>query len=66
MQNFYGTIELSEKILPILSHNGKIVTLGSTAGRMSFHKITNEELKNKFTKPNITREELFGLVKEFE
>jgi len=30
--NFYGTIELTEKFLPLLNKNGKVITLGSRAG----------------------------------
>ena len=40
-QNFYGTIDLTEKILPFISNNGKIVTLGSMAGKMSFLRTKN-------------------------
>jgi hypothetical protein len=56
MKNFFGTVELSEKILPLLSDNGKIVTVGSMAGRMSFLKIKSEELQNRFKNPNLTKE----------
>jgi len=45
IQNFYGTIDLTEKILPHIVDYGKIVTIGSTAGSMSWKKITSIELK---------------------
>ena len=61
--NFYGTIELTEKFLPLLNENGKIITIGSSAGKSKFLK--SDELKNRFKKPNITREEVFALAKEF-
>jgi len=49
-----------------LSANGKIVTVGSTYGRWKFNEIKNEEIKNRFTNPNITKEELNQLVSEFK
>lgn len=30
--NFYGTVDLSEKFLPYINKNGKIITVGSQAG----------------------------------
>jgi short-subunit dehydrogenase len=45
IQNFYGTIDLTEKILPYIVDYGKIITVGSTAGPMTWKKITNLELK---------------------
>ncbi len=53
-------------MLPLLGEKGKIVTLGSTAGKMSFAKISNEELKNKWRKADLSKEELFNLVHQFE
>ena len=35
-------------------------------GPMTFKKITNEELKKRWSKENITKEEIVELVKEFE
>jgi len=40
--------------------------LGSTAGVMTFKRITSESIKNRFTKEDITKEELFALAQEFE
>ena len=34
--NVYGTIDLTEKMLPLLSDNGKIVTVSSELGKLSF------------------------------
>jgi short-subunit dehydrogenase len=55
IQNFYGTIDFTEKILPLLSNNGKIVTLGSMAGKMSFNRIKNEEIQKRFKNPELTK-----------
>lgn len=46
--NYYGTVELIEKSLPLIAHHGKIVTLGSTLGRVSFGNITKEDLKQRW------------------
>lgn len=40
--NFYGTVELTEKFLPFLNERGKVVIIGSTAGRLRILK--SEEL----------------------
>lgn len=56
IQNFYGTIEFTEKMIPVLSEKGKVVTLGSTAGRMAFNKITNDDLKKRWRKEGISRQ----------
>ena len=41
--NFYGTVELSEKFVPYLKPNGKIITLGSRAGLSTI--IKNEAIR---------------------
>lgn len=46
--NFYGTIELSEKIIPYLKPYGKIITIGSTYGKL--RKLTSEDLKSRYSK----------------
>jgi hypothetical protein len=50
----------------LLSDNGKIVTVGSMAGRMSFLRIKSEEIQNRFKNPNLTKEELVALLAEFK
>jgi len=61
--NYYGTIELTEKMKNLINDNGKIVIIGSSAGKLS--RLTSEELKNRFTDPNLTKEGLDLLAKEF-
>lgn len=51
--------------MPLIADHGKIVTIGSTVGKMCFSRITNEQLKERWRKVNITKEELLALVKEF-
>lgn len=36
------------------------------AGKMAFGRLTNEELKNRWTKKDITKEEIFDLMHEYE
>jgi carbonyl reductase 1/carbonyl reductase 3 len=45
-----------------LNENGKIITVGSSAGKTKYLK--SDELKNRFKKVN-TKEEVFALAKEF-
>ena len=52
-------------MIPLLTEKGKVVTLGSRAGKMSFAKIKNEDLKKRWTKPDITKEEITQLLEEF-
>ena len=66
MQNFYGTIDLTEKLLPLITNGGKVVTVGSTAGVMTFKRITNENLKQRLQNPNLTKKDLFDILHEFE
>lgn len=41
------------------------MTLGSTAGKMGFSKITNEDLKQRWKKAAANKEEIFALMHEF-
>lgn len=56
-------VELSEKFIPLLNENGKIITVGSSAGKTKYLK--SEELKKRFLNSHITREDVFALAKEF-
>jgi len=61
--NFYGTVELSEKMIPNINNNGKIITVGSTSGKSE--RLKSDKLKESFRDPNITRAKLFDLAKLF-
>ena len=63
--NLYGTIELSESMIPLLNNQGKIVTVGSMMGKYHLFK-NSEEWKAKFSNPSITKEQLLGYLHEFE
>ena len=52
-------------MIPLLANKGKVVTLGSNAGPMSFKKITNEELKQRWQKKAILKDDIIKLVQEF-
>jgi len=63
--NIYGTIELTEAIIPLLNENGKIITVGSSYGNIQL-AWNAPEWKPKFTNPSITKEQLFSYVKDFQ
>jgi len=63
--NIYGTIELTEAIIPLLNENGKIITVGSSYGNIQL-AWNAPEWKPKFTNPSITKEQLFGYMNEFQ
>jgi len=42
-----------------LANNGKIVTIGSGLAKMAFNLLQNQEIKNRFQNPNLTKEELY-------
>lgn len=56
---------MSEGIIPYLNDHGKIITVGSMVGKYKIFK-ENEEWKNKFRNPHITKEQLLGYMKDFE
>ncbi|CAK89176.1 unnamed protein product (macronuclear) [Paramecium tetraurelia] len=62
--NFYGTVELTEKFIPLLAQNGKIITIGSQVGNTKI--LESDDLVKRFKNPNITREDVFKLADEFQ
>ena len=56
---------MTDKILPVLADGGKIVTMGSLMGPVSFKRMTNEKLKERFQSPDLTKDQLFELVRQF-
>ena len=42
--NFFGTIELTEKLFPFLKDSGKVIIIGSSAGKLRI--LNSEDLKN--------------------
>jgi len=53
--NYFQTVKLTEKILPILSEDGKILILSSIAGQLSF---IGENLRKILSSPDLTQKQL--------
>ena len=62
--NFYGTVELTEKMLPLLPEHAKIINI--TTDTASFGTLKDPNFHSKLDKQGLTREELFQVAKEFE
>lgn len=45
--NFFGTVDLTEKILPLIANKGKVIFVGSTMGKLN--QLTNQSLIDRFT-----------------
>jgi NAD(P)-dependent dehydrogenase (short-subunit alcohol dehydrogenase family) len=61
--NYYGTVRVTEAFLPLLKSNGNIMNVSSRAGRLA--NLTNDNLKARFLKPDLTTKELSDLMEEF-
>jgi len=61
--NFYGTVEFTEKMLKNIKYQGKVVFIGSSAGKSKILK--SQDLANRFNETSITRDKLFALAGEF-
>lgn len=57
--NFVHTVSLTNKLLPYLSADGKIITISSTMGSLAFHGPKAQEI---FEDPNITEEQLLEIA----
>ncbi|KAL4472403.1 hypothetical protein ABPG74_018352 [Tetrahymena malaccensis] len=62
--NFYGTIDLTEKLLPYIKENGKVIFIGSSLGKYYLVK-GNQTIQEQLQNPNLTKDELFGVAKQF-
>ncbi|KAL7532673.1 hypothetical protein ACHAXR_004777 [Thalassiosira sp. AJA248-18] len=64
--NFRGTFDFTEEILPLVrkGRDARIVNVASMAGRIS--QLRSKELRNKFSSPQLSKEELLALVDKFE
>jgi NAD(P)-dependent dehydrogenase (short-subunit alcohol dehydrogenase family) len=61
--NFYGVKNMCEAFLPIMSQNGHIVNISSSAGVASI--LGNPVLAARFLDPNLTEEGVIALAEEF-
>lgn len=51
--NFYGTVELTEKVLPFIAPSGKVIIVGSSIGKLKL--VSNKETLSKYTDPRLTK-----------
>lgn len=61
--NFYSTVDLTENLLPFLSETGKIIMQSSVVAKFSAQ---GKPIKEFLSNPNVTKENLFDKMKEFE
>lgn len=50
-------------MLPLMHEHGKIIMMGSCAGRHAFQNIKSDDLKKRFKAENLTKNQLFDLMK---
>jgi len=64
--NFWGTVNFTEEMLPLLRKgtDTRVVSVASMAGYLS--QLKSNDLRSKFSSPQLTKDELTSLVKRFE
>ncbi|XP_075537402.1 carbonyl reductase [NADPH] 1-like isoform X2 [Dermacentor variabilis] len=61
--NFFGTLNVCKELFPLLRPHARVVNLSSVCGMLK--RIPGDEVKRRLKNPDITLEELCGLMKEF-
>ncbi|CAL7943212.1 unnamed protein product [Xylocopa violacea] len=61
--NYFGLRKVCTKLYPLLKPHARVVHLSSSAGRLSL--IPSESLKQRFSDPNLTEEQLDDIMREF-
>uniref|UniRef100_A0A6P7H1X0 Carbonyl reductase [NADPH] 3-like n=1 Tax=Diabrotica virgifera virgifera TaxID=50390 RepID=A0A6P7H1X0_DIAVI len=61
--NYFGTLRVCEALFPFLRNNAKVVNLSSALGHLS--KIPTENLRNEFSRKDLTISELSKLLEKF-
>ncbi|CAG9333771.1 unnamed protein product [Blepharisma stoltei] len=61
--NFYGLVNTTEAILPLMADDGHIINVTSRAGKARW--IPDEAIRNRFLDPNLTRDGLYHLAGDF-
>ncbi|XP_063058310.1 carbonyl reductase [NADPH] 1-like [Engraulis encrasicolus] len=62
--NYWGTLAVCKALLPILKPKARVVNVSSFVSKMALDKCS-PELQAKFRNPDITEEELGGLIRDF-
>ena len=61
--NVYGTIDLTEKLLPFISDNGKIVNVTDDAA--TFGTLKSSEYQKKLQSASLSKDDLLNVAKEY-
>ncbi len=61
--NFYGTVELTEKLLPLLPDGAKIVNITTELAMLG--NLHDPDLQKRFEDPSLTRDGLFQIAKDY-
>ncbi|XP_050506928.1 carbonyl reductase [NADPH] 3-like [Diabrotica virgifera virgifera] len=61
--NYFGTLRVCEALFSLLRNNAKVVNLSSALGHLS--KIPTENLRNEFSRKDLTISELSKLLEKF-
>ncbi len=66
--NFRGTVNFTEKMMPLLRKadaiDARLVNVASMSGRLN--QIQSKQLRDQFVDPNLTKDELMNLVDQFQ
>jgi len=60
--NYFGTLNVLLKLLPLVKKNGRVVNVSSSAGKLS---ILSPDLQKKFTDPDLTIDGVNSLMNQF-
>ena len=61
--NFFGTLNVSNALIPLLRSNSRVVNVSSRLGLLK--QVDNNEIRNKIKNENLTIEELVKIVNEY-
>ncbi|GJQ68516.1 hypothetical protein Trydic_g17087 [Trypoxylus dichotomus] len=61
--NYFGTLRVSEALLPLLRDSAKVVNITTSLGHLA--KIPSEDIRKRFADPNLTVSKLNDLMNEF-
>lgn len=61
--NYFGSLKVSNALFPLLRPHARVVQISSAMGHLS--RIPGEQLKARFSNPDLTEEELNQILREF-